>query len=106
MPIMNVLDTFIVMDRLQAAGFSQIVATNMFGQLKGMAGAFINLPQIITISLAASLVPAISEAVTKKSFESIKKNTELAIRVSLIIGLPAAAGLIILAQPIMTMIYS
>ena len=34
MPIMNLLDIFIVMDRLQAAGFNQITATKFLDSLK------------------------------------------------------------------------
>lgn len=105
MPIMSVLDTFIVMDRLQAAGFSLEAATSLFGQLKGMAGAFINLPQVFTIALAASLVPSISESIARKDFDSTRRKTELAIRISLVIGLPAAFGLFILAGPIMKLMY-
>ena len=105
MPVMTVLDTFIVMDRLQSAGFSLATATSLLGQLKGMAGAFINLPQVFTIALAASLVPAISESIARNDFGSATKKSELAIRVSLMIGLPAAFGLFILADPIMKLMY-
>ena len=105
MPVMNVIDTFIVMDRLQAAGFSHETATSLLGQLKGMAGAFINLPQVFTIALAASLVPAISESIAKNDFGGASRKSELAIRLSLLIGLPAAFGLFILADPIMKLMY-
>ena len=105
MPVMTVIDTFIVMDRLQSAGFSVETATSLLGQLKGMAGAFINLPQVFTIALAASLVPAISESIARNDFGSAARKSELAIRVSLMIGLPAAFGLFILADPIMRLMY-
>lgn len=105
MPVMTVIDTFIVMDRLQSAGFSLETATSLLGQLKGMAGAFINVPQVFTIALAASLVPAISESIAKSDFGSAARKSELAIRVSLMIGLPAAFGLFILADPIMKLMY-
>lgn len=105
MPVMTVIDTFIVMDRLQAAGFSLETATSLLGQLKGMAGAFINLPQVFTIALAASLVPAISESVARNDFSSAARKSELAIRLSLIIGLPAAFGLFTLSDPIMKLMY-
>lgn len=105
MPIMNLLDTFIVMDRLQAAGFDQIMATKLFGQLKGMATSFINLPQVFTISLAASLVPAISESMAKRDMDSVRRKSQLALKMSLLLGLPAAMGLFILAGPIMQMFY-
>lgn len=105
MPVMTVIDTFIVMDRLQSAGFSLETATSLLGQLKGMAGAFINLPQVFTIALAASLVPAISESIARNDFGGAARKSELALRVSLIIGLPAAFGLFILADPIMKLMY-
>ncbi|MDF2839379.1 MAG: polysaccharide biosynthesis protein [Clostridia bacterium] len=105
MPIMNLLDTFIVMDRLLAAGYSSETAVSMYGQLKAMAGSFVNLPQVLTISLAASLVPAIAESMAKKDYVGVAKKSELSIRVSLIVGLPAAMGLFILADPIMSMMY-
>ena len=73
MPIMGLLDTFIVMDRLQAAGFNQQTATMLFGQLKAIATSFINLPQVFTISLAVSLVPSISESMAKKDIITVKK---------------------------------
>lgn len=105
MPIMGLLDTFIVMDRLQAAGFSQQTATMLFGQLKAIATSFINLPQVFTISLAVSLVPSISESMAKKDIITVKKKSELAIKMSMLLGLPAAAGLFVLANPIMQMFY-
>lgn len=105
MPIMGLLDSMIIMDRLQAAGYSYENAVSMYGQLTQMAMPFINLPQVLTISLAASLVPAISESVTRKDLDSVEKKSELAIRISLIMGLPAAFGLFILADPIMTIAY-
>lgn len=105
MPIMSVIDTFVVMDRLQSSGFSLEASTSLFGQLKGMAGSFINLPQVFTIALAASLVPSISESMARNDYDSASKKTELAIRISLIIGLPAAFGLFTLSGPIMKFMY-
>ncbi len=105
MPIMGLLDTFIVMDRLQAAGFDQLTATVLFGQLKALATSFINLPQVFTISLAVSLVPSISESMAKNDLAIVKKKSELALKMSVLLGLPAAAGLFVLAGPIMQMFY-
>lgn len=104
MPVMGLLDSLIVFDRLQAAGFEYKTAVAMYGQLKALALSFINFPQIITISLGASLVPAIAESITRHDFDSAKKKSELGIRLSLLVGLPAAMGLFVLANPIMMMV--
>lgn len=104
MPVMGLIDSLIVFDRLQAAGYEYTTAVQMYGQLKALALSFINLPQIITISLGASLVPAIAESLARRDLESARKKSELGIRLSLLIGLPAAMGLFILANPIMIMV--
>jgi stage V sporulation protein B len=70
-----------------------------------MVGSVVFMPSVFSISLGASLVPAISESIARKDMGSIRKKTDLGIRVSMIIGLPAACGLFILAEPIMRLLY-
>ena len=105
MPTMNMIDLALVMGRLEAAGFSNEVANSMYGQLTGMAATLINLPQVITSAIAVSLVPVISAAYAIGNREKLKHNTNLAIRVSLLIGLPAAVGLFVLSTPIIQLLY-
>lgn len=106
MPLISILDLSIVPQRLEAAGFLDTRATALYGQLTGMAGSLIQIPTIITIALAASLVPSISEALALKNQNIIRRNTNLVIRLTLILGLPAAVGLFILAEPIMVMLFN
>lgn len=105
MPVMQVIDATIVPLRLQDAGYSMTRATELFGQLSGMANTLINLPTIITVSLAVSLVPAISEAVTKRQWALLQSRLSAAFRITLLLGLPAAAGLWVLATPISVLLY-
>lgn len=105
MPIMGLLDVPIVMARLQSSGFSYYDSKVLYGQLSGMAMSFINLPQVFSIALAASIVPTISESMARHDLQNVSKKTQLALRISMLIGLPAACGLFIMATPIMTMLY-
>lgn len=104
-PIMNLADAAIVNRRLQFAGFSITRATELYGQLTGMAAPIINLPAVATIALSASLVPAISEAMALKDMRLAASRSELGIRISIIFGLPAAAGMFVLAEPITNLLY-
>lgn len=104
-PIMDNIDVFIVMRRLRSIGYTQLEANNLFGQLGGFAKTLINFPQVFSMALAMSLVPAISSAFARKNYEGIRKITRSGIRVTLLIGLPAALGLFILATPIMELLY-
>ena len=56
-------------------------------------------------ALFLALVPSISEAHAKKNKGLIIKRTELALRLTLLIGLPASIGLAVLAEPINIMLY-
>jgi stage V sporulation protein B len=103
---MNLVDAAIVPQRLQVAGFEGELGIELFGQLSGMAMVLVNFPTIITISLAASLVPSISEAFALKNDKLIKKRTESALRLTILIGLPASVGLFTLAKPLTTVIFN
>lgn len=105
MPMMQVVDALIVPIRLQAAGMTASRATELFGQLTGMAGSLINLPTIITISLAVSLVPAVSEAVAKRRRPQAISRIAASLRITILLCLPAAAGLAVLAKPISVLLY-
>lgn len=105
MPIMNTIDVTIVMRRLQSTGWSLDEANAMYGQLTGMAAPLINLPQVLTMAVAMSLVPAVSAAFRKNDMEFLKYNAQLGMRTSIIIGLPCTFGFMILAEPIMLLLY-
>ncbi len=105
MPVMQLIDATMVPLRLQSAGFSIARATELFGQFSGMANTLINLPTIITISLAVSLVPAISEAMAVGNMTQVKNRISAAMWITFSLGLPAAVGLWILATPIAKFLY-
>jgi stage V sporulation protein B len=105
LPVVSSIDLLIVPARLEVAGYTVEQATELFGYLTGMAIALINLPTILTASLAASLVPAISEAFTLKNPQRIYQRTSTAMRIANLITIPSFVGLGLLATPISQMLY-
>lgn len=106
LPLMQTMDTFIVPARLQAAGFTSFEATGLYGQLSGMAGAIVNLPFIITTAIAASLVPAVADAVVAGRISTVREQFSSAMLLAIIIVLPASVGLLVLAEPICQLLYN
>lgn len=98
-PLTNLVDLSVVPMRLHEAGFSTTEATSLYGQLTGMANSVIQFPIILTIALAMSLVPAISEAQTLQNAVLIRRRTDMALRITHIFSIPAALGLFVLAEP-------
>lgn len=106
LPIVSNIDLFIVPRRLEVAGFAVEEATTLFGYLTGMATALVNMPTIVTASLAASLVPVISEAVAQHKGDVVMKRTDTAMRLANLITIPAFVGMCVIATPISAMLYA
>ena len=104
-PIINQIDTVLITKILQQIGYTEAEASARLGQLSGNAQTLINLPQVLSVAMAMSLVPSISDAFTRKDYRSIKNTTNSGIRMTLLIGLPCAIGLLILAHPIIDLLY-
>lgn len=105
MPLVNMIDTVIVIDRMMSAGFTYKMANSMFGQLTGMAMVIVNLPMVITTALSMSLVPSISASYAVGNKFKARNDTKSAIKVTLLIVLPCAFGLASLANPIMQLLF-
>ncbi len=106
LPLVQMLDAIIVPGRLMAINYTTSQATALYGQLSGMAAVLIGLPTIFTISIATSLVPAISEALAKKDFPGLNNRLNYGLRAAMIISLPCAAGLYVLAFQICDLLYA
>lgn len=105
LPLVQVIDAVIVPQRLESINYTHAQAMGLFGQLSGMANVLITLPTIFTISIATSLVPAVAEALANRNRVLLNERINYALRAGMIISLPCAAGLFILAFPISDLLY-
>lgn len=67
--------------------------------------ALVQFAAFFAAALSIALVPAISEGKIKNDLNLVNRSSELALKLTLIISLPATIGLIILARPINIMLY-
>jgi stage V sporulation protein B len=106
LPLVQVLDAIIVPGRLMAIQYTTSQATALYGQLSGMAAILISMPTIFTISIATSLVPAISEALAQNDKKLLDRRLNQGLRVGMIISFPCAMGLYVLAFQICDLLYA
>lgn len=104
-PVMQALDALTVPSRLQLAGFTVSRAAQLYGELTGGAATLINLPTVITISLATSIVPSISAFLERGNLAEVNRQIHTAVHITLMLCLPAAVGLAVLAVPISSLLY-
>ena len=104
-PVTSSIDVLLVPKYLLAAGFSVKEATTQFGYLAGMAQPLLLMATIPTMSLATSLVPAVSEAMALKRWPLIEEKLATAMKLCCLITVPAAVGMSALAEPISRLLY-
>lgn len=119
MPLVNFLDQMIVVNRLtpiidQVSGIPREllltkekadVATSLYGIYTGACNTLVNFPAFISLALGVSLVPAISRAMAVKDHKGVARTAGAGVRLTLLLGLPSAIGLITLAEPIIRVLY-
>jgi len=104
MPLMSTIDVMLVMNRLADIGMGE-EANDLYGMLSGYAATLVNLPQVITSGIQISIVPAVASLYVSRKHQALESTIQNGIRMTLMISLPATAGLVLLSQPIMELLY-
>jgi len=105
MPIMTLIDTAIIMNRLQDTGWSYEQANSLYGLFSGFCNSLIAFPQVFTQAVAVSLVPAVAACYKLRDKGGIKSNIKLGYRTTMIMAFPCAFGIFALAEPILLLLY-
>ena len=65
----------------------------------------VHVPLAMANALSSSLIPSLAAAVAKKERQEAKRKTGMAIRFSMVIAIPAAVGLTVLAEPVTRLLF-
>lgn len=103
--ILAVVDSKLIMERLQhALNYSYLDSKILYGAFTKVQTLF-NLPSAFTVPLTISAIPAISAFIVKKEPLRARGVAEGAIKLTALVGMPAAVGMSVLAAPIMAVLY-
>ncbi len=106
MPITGILDASLIKNTLLSIGFSEAAASMRYVALRSNVINIINMPAVLTIALAMSLVPAISAARTANDQKTIHTVSAMGIKLAMFIGIPCAVGLFALSAPVIDLLYN
>jgi stage V sporulation protein B len=109
MPIVGMIDEFLITNTLSGVNYSSfniLTPKQNFGVLTGLVNPLINMPAVFSLALCMSLVPSISESRAQKDIPELGSRSGMGFKLAVLIGLPCAVGMFILARPIMNLLYS
>jgi len=105
MPITGIADASLIKSTLMSIGFDEAAASMRYVALRSNVTNIINMPAVLTIALAMSLVPAISAARMAKDQKTIHTVSAMGIKLAMFIGIPCAVGLFALSAPVIDLLY-
>ncbi len=80
-------------------------ATLQYGILSGKVDTITSFPLSFNSAFSSVLIPSVSSAKANGNFHVAKRKIKFSILISILIGLPSTVGLIILAEPILKLLF-
>lgn len=105
MSVVNLIDTAVIMRVLQdGLGYTYEHANWLYGVF-GNAKKIFNFPSAFIVPFTVSILPVLTAAVTEKNREKIALNMTNCFKFAFMVSMPAGIGILVLANPIMNIIY-
>lgn len=104
--ISNLIDMKMCMSRLLVSGnYTAEEATALYGQLAGKYNVITNLPISISSAFATAMIPNLASDRIGSSKRDINRKINMGIKITMIISIPSAVGISVLAEPILMFLY-
>jgi len=102
----GILDLNMASARLLYSGaFTTYEVLELRGQFLGKFILLTTLPISLSLALSTAVVPEITSAGVQMDTAAVKHKTNLALRLSMILSIPSAVGLAVLADPIIALLF-
>lgn len=100
----NVVDNFLFGQGMDRLGFDAETIAVFWGAL-GQYQLLFNIPVAVSNALSSSLIPSLTRAVSSGNREQTLERIASSIRFSMLISIPAAVGITVLASPVCNLLF-
>lgn len=91
---------------MEAQGHSLAERSDLLGRFSGHYNVLINIPLAVANALGASLIPSLTAAVAIGNKKQVHNKIAMAIRFSMMIAIPSFVGFLVLANPILALLFN
>lgn len=103
--ISNILDQAIFTNIMTVQGMSEKEYTTLLGLFNGQYDTMIGIPLSVATALASSFMPSLVATIQTGTKRQIHHKISLVCRFNMMIAIPCAAGFIMLARPILDLLF-
>lgn len=90
---------------MSAKGLTEKERMSLLGVYGGEYRLLTNVPVAIASSLGTSMIPSIVASKTQRDFPAVQKKIRLTVKFNMLIAIPCAVGMGVLADPVMRLIF-
>ena len=102
--ISGVIDIKIFGSVMIAKGFED-VKTDLWGVYSGKYKLLVNVPIALANAMCSSIVPMLTQLMVREEYGRAKEKIGQAMRFTMIVAIPSAVGLAVLARPIVSLLF-
>lgn len=99
------LDQTLFCDIMDFKGMEAKAATKLYGVFSGKYMVLINVPVALANSMSTAMIPSVSSTYTLHDMKECNRHVKQAVHFTMMISIPAAAGLCAMARPVMEVLF-
>mgnify|MGYP004510412281 CR=1 FL=1 len=105
-PLVYAIESSITIWLLSRATISNTIATSLFGLEDGIVGSLINLPTVISSSLAVAILPSITASWSSGDKVQCENKAKTCLKLTWLIALPCAVAFLLLSEDLVLFLYN
>ena len=91
---------------MEVKGFTETVTITMYGIFAYKAVTVANIPIAMSSAMSSAMLPSVASSFVKGELDKTRKQVDKAISVTMLIAMPCAVGLFVLAKPVMQLLFN
>ena len=104
-PLSNFFDSLVIVNMLRLFGLTRDVATAQYGLLSGPVNSLVNMPVVLSLSLAIAVVPSVAVSRVERDIDAIMLKSRIGVKLTYLICIPFAIFFAVFARSIVATIY-
>ncbi len=104
-PLSQFIDSFLIVNLLVFTGNTSSQATTLYGLLTGPVSSLINLPVVLSLTIAVVVLPSVTKLRINHDIDGLKKFGEFSLKISLFATVPFAVFFFFFSQAIIGLLY-
>lgn len=103
--ISSIIDVALFGNVMDAKGIEETIRNSLQGVYSSQYTVLINVPLGIATAMGTSMIPSIVSSFTLKNYKEVKEKVKSVVKFNMLIAIPSAIGLTVLAEPIITLLF-